>query len=1673
MDDFSVVIQTLTEGLRDLPTDDAARVKHFLTEYLGEPRHPVPFGGRERDFERLDDWLAGRQATPYALLAAPAGRGKSALLLRWCQRLLARPDLAVVYFPVSIRFRTNLAGVVFPALVALLARLHGETLPSDPHTREEVWRSLLTAYMTRPLPDGRKLLLVLDGVDEAADWTAGPDLFPTEPPPGLRVVLSARYLANDQDARAWLKRLGWTAQGLACAFELYPLDRSGIASVLVQMGFPVDLLGTRVDIISELHRLSEGDPLLIRLYVDDLWERGEAEVRRLRPEDLRTMRPGLVGYFERWWNDQRLLWSKDAPAREAATSTVLKLLAGALGPLSQADILSLAPAEAGLQATNLEQHLEPLARFVIGDGMRQGYVFSHPRLANYFLEERLNPAEREEVEQRFLAWGARTLAALNAGEMLPEQASAYIVQYYGAHMERAEADAPAVLALVSDGWRRAWEKLDRANAGFLGDGERAWRAAEREDAQACASGQQAPYLGAEIRSLLCRVSINSMTSNISPRLMREAVQTGIWTPAQGLACIRLIADLAPRARELVALAPAIQEPLCTDILQEALDTIASIKDEHARLDALVELAPAFPRELLEQILETVRAIADEADRAGVLAELAPALMPYPVLVEKALDLVQEIAEEEYIALALAGLAPCFSTEQQGSVLQLARNIQDERYRAQTLLALVPHLPATLCQDVLQETRQMWDSLFRARLLAELMYHLPEQLRSEALQEALDLLGDLIDQDYRVEVLVKLAPCLPEDRLRQALSEAQELWDESDRARALNDLLPFLPQEQLTEFLLAVRAIRNEEQRAAVLLRLFPRLPEVLLAQTLDIVQAIWDEGLRAELLAKLVPMLKEAWLPRSLEFIQAIKDPGYRVWLLAELEIALAGKWESLPFDIVQVFQSMKDAEERLQTLLAILPRLSEQALAKIFAFMLPEIFDFRWAVQSADRRAQILTKLGPRLPAPWLLQAITMVRHIGDELSQAEVLIALAPRIQETLLPEALDLVRAMKNRQRRAQVLEALISALPQEQRGERVREMLQVLQVIKDERDCAYTASRFAATLQSPFPPDRLPVVLDALETLHSESHRASVLLALAPHVPESGFDEVLLLVRAMRSEETRARILEILAPRVPERSLSAFLAAVRALPHERWQAPVLAQLVAHASKATFTRVLGLVRGIQDENERTRVLAAVAPHTPEGAFAYVWSAIQRIADQGPRAWVLGTLALRVPEEFFPQLWTAIRQIEDEGWQMRILTTLAPHMSEDFFALLWAAIQQVREKKWQARAISTLAPYVPERFFPDVFLAAQALPLQETRTKAPQAELPDPLEALAAQVPESFFPTFWEIVSNLQAQWRRARLQTALAGRVPESFFPDVWETACAMEDTWDRAEMLEALAPRVPREFFRAFLGVLNELQGQINHISILKALIPRLSAEQLADVLEITLALPEQKGRIEVVEALIPHLSAEQCAAFLHIPFASWSADERVERLIAIKEAWPQGWWERILAALVPRLPEEVLRAILPAVLQVMQERVKFDETRCWLLTKLAVRVPEEVLPEMLEALWSFDDEQHRAQVLTALLPGLSQAGRAKALELMLARTREAEGAHFLLRALANTGPAVQQAPPALLYPVLRDLLHSLASSTRREAVLNLAPLAPVVCILGGEEAAAAVCCALLEVGSWWP
>jgi hypothetical protein len=789
----------LIQGINHLPQDYGLRIQNFLTEYLGTLREPVPFGGREADLAELNRWLDDPLEAPYLLLNAPPGRGKSALLARWSRYLLGRLDVAVAFLPVSIRYRTNLASVVFASLASRLAELHGEKVFGGADTPAEVWRGQMSNYLARPLPDGRRLLLILDGVDEAADWEAGPDLFPLVPPKDLRIVVSARHLADDSDVQNWLSRLGWEETSLAHARGLVPLDTVGVADVLQRMGFPLNHLGDRVDIITELHRLSEGDPLLIRLYVSDLWTRKE-EVVHLQPEDLRTIRPGLEGYFKRWWTEQKRLWGSDAPLREPAVETVLNILSCALGPLMREDIQCLAVSKIQLSSWMLDQTMSHLARFIIGDGRYQGYAFSHPRLADFFYDH-LSASERQTENAKFLDWGKETLASINDGKLLPEETSPYVVQYYGAHLSRGGAGLESFLTLIDGGWCRAWEKLEGTYAGFLNDVNRAWQAVQQHNRARFNEGLAATHLGAEIRCALCHASVNSLASNIPPELMAALVKAQLWTITQGLVYANRVPDINQRVLALINLHAIAPENLRADILQQSIDAIKQIKADEKKLAALRVVASHLNKSTFGQALAEVDAIEDRFYQSEALISLVPHL-PQSLRNDSLQQALKAASQVQTTVEPIAVASQSFSVMHQPigqpvfarlHTLSAAPTLRttglNQSYYCEAVTRLASYMPKTLLTRAAEELLDVQDENLLIDILIELGRYLPGRL----LEKALTLIPTLSKAELRVEAVAALTPYLSESQLDDALSNAQNVEDISYLSMALSKLVPFLSQ----------------------------------------------------------------------------------------------------------------------------------------------------------------------------------------------------------------------------------------------------------------------------------------------------------------------------------------------------------------------------------------------------------------------------------------------------------------------------------------------------------------------------------------------------------------------------------------------------------------------------------------------------------------------------------------------------------------------------------------------------------------------------------------------------------------------------------------------------------------------------------------------------------------
>jgi NACHT domain len=179
-------------GLQTTPATFRGLVRRFLQAYLGTPDSPIPFGGRSAQLDELNCWLRNPSASANLLITAPAGRGKTALLVRWISEMEPTyPPYPVVFVPISIRYETNRAEVFYSAVAAGLAGILEQTLPTPAADPASFFRDKVVEYLDLFWEKHQPCLLVIDGLDEATGWKVDTSVLPLYPAPGLRIVASA------------------------------------------------------------------------------------------------------------------------------------------------------------------------------------------------------------------------------------------------------------------------------------------------------------------------------------------------------------------------------------------------------------------------------------------------------------------------------------------------------------------------------------------------------------------------------------------------------------------------------------------------------------------------------------------------------------------------------------------------------------------------------------------------------------------------------------------------------------------------------------------------------------------------------------------------------------------------------------------------------------------------------------------------------------------------------------------------------------------------------------------------------------------------------------------------------------------------------------------------------------------------------------------------------------------------------------------------------------------------------------------------------------------------------------------------------------------------------------------------------------------------------------------
>lgn len=417
---------------------------------------------------------------------APAGAGKSTLIARWLKRLTPperpeaggkyglQPAPAVVFVSISLDFGTASRESFYQILSARVARAYRRNLAvagrSYSELREEVTR------LIRHRPPTGTLLLVIDGLDEALEWEPGPDFLPAELGPGVRVVASARSTAARPDARAWAEHMGWQRWK---DIVLGPLEREDVLDALRDNGELRSTAGLSA-LATEIYRLAKGgDALVVGLYVQEIVDHVRDSGTLPDVDALRDSPPGLDAFFDRWWASQQRQWQATralAESDSAAVSDVFNVLALAFGPLARRDVLVLIPAlqtrgTAVFTGDRLNRALST-QRFVVPGPTEGSLVVAHPRLAAYRVAQLSKDGESAAVEKAYLDWGREVLRRVQQRQLAVADVPVYLIRHLGDHLDRAKADPPQLLPLISREWRQAWDEATDDFEGHLPDARR-------------------------------------------------------------------------------------------------------------------------------------------------------------------------------------------------------------------------------------------------------------------------------------------------------------------------------------------------------------------------------------------------------------------------------------------------------------------------------------------------------------------------------------------------------------------------------------------------------------------------------------------------------------------------------------------------------------------------------------------------------------------------------------------------------------------------------------------------------------------------------------------------------------------------------------------------------------------------------------------------------------------------------------------------------------------------------------------------------------------------------------------------------------------------------------------------------------------------------------------------
>jgi hypothetical protein len=608
-----------------------------------------------------------------------------------------------------------------------------------------------------------------------------------------------------------------------------------------------------------------------------------------------------------------------------------------------------------------------------------------------------------------------------------------------------------------------------------------------------------------------------------------------------------------------------------------------------------------------------------------------------------------IGDQEEKDQATASIAACMAKAGDSSgALTALEKIKNKRWKSQAYIEIANYAPSTSIPSILRFCYVLDDTWAQTLIINNCAIRLADLRKTT---QAFEAARQIPVETHRNQTLSQLATkFFEENQVELALEAVHSIKNELIQADLLAQYTKSLEKESQQTVLMMVQGLRNNIIKAQLITRIAPFIVNPLQKEVLRMCEQIEDEKSRGNALAGVIPYLNETLLKDTIAAIRDIKDESFRAPSLVALTIRTA------------------EAEN------------PEKAYK-----LIPAIF-------GENPIASAIVGIAPYLNQDLRLEALAMVGKFKDPGSLVRALESLIPFLDEPDLEEVLSKPLTLKN-----EVLQNIIIGAI----ARRYLEIGEPAKAIALNQYCKSDEQRVKLlTDLIPFSPESLrSEILNIAHAIEKSTHRASVLLGIAPFLSEETF------------EDTLSTVITIL----DQSKLDIGFRLDN----------LIKIMILFTQRGEFHQALNILQEIHDDSGISQAIVKILPLLPLDYQKLALDALEKIQEPGNK---ISTLVELAPHLSASQMNNTIAKLQgfgDEKITTKAIVGLAPYAAQENFQDFLDVIPFIKNKDLRAQAISAVTPLwlqIPKPF--GLFLWNEMI---RNLAENPRSDLLSDLQALA----------------------------------------------------------------------------------------------------------------------------------------------------------------------------------------------------------------------------------------------------------------------------------------------------------------------------------------------------------